>query len=209
MMAMAWTPVAQGFTITAPLCTATVVPHPFALRVATPGGDIATSDGEAYPTAAIAMRYGGQWRSPRAMPTVTPRGNHLHYWGSDIGGYFNVTDDEVFTRWAQFAALTPIMETHGLGIREPWLFQPATLDIYRRYANLHACLTPYSRMAAQMQTQSGMPLMRAMALAFPGDPTVHQDWIQYSVPLRAGPARRPGLRMEQDAPGLLPDGHMD
>ena len=101
------------------------------------------------------------------------------YWGSDVGGYFSAPDDDVFTRWAQFAALTPIMEVHGLGNHEPWRFQPATLDCYRRYANLHARLLDYSLMAARIAAETGLPLMRAMALAYPDDPNVHEDWVQY------------------------------
>jgi alpha-D-xyloside xylohydrolase len=101
------------------------------------------------------------------------------YWGSDIGGYFGSPDDEVFVRWAQFAAFTPIMQAHGLGIREPWLFRHSTLEVYRRFANLHARLVPYSRAAAAVARRTGMPLMRAMALCFPEDPDIHQDWIQY------------------------------
>lgn len=101
------------------------------------------------------------------------------YWGSDIGGYFNAPDDDVFVRWAQFAALTPIMEVHGLGNHDPWRFTLETLEIYRRYANLHARLAEYSLMAARSATETGLPLMRAMALAFPDDPNVHEDWVQY------------------------------
>ncbi len=101
------------------------------------------------------------------------------YWGSDIGGYFGNPDDEVFVRWSQFAAFTPIMEIHGLGIREPWLFRPATLEAYRRFANLHTRLAPYTRAAGAEALRTGLPLMRAMALCFPEDPVVHEDWVQY------------------------------
>jgi alpha-glucosidase (family GH31 glycosyl hydrolase) len=71
------------------------------------------------------------------------------------------------------------MEVHGLGDHDPWHFTPETLEIYRRYANLHARLAPYSRMAARLANETGLPLMRAMALAFPDEPIVHEDWVQY------------------------------
>lgn len=101
------------------------------------------------------------------------------YWGSDIGGYFGTPEDECFVRWTQFAAFSPIMEAHGLGPREPWLFEPSTLETYRRFANLHARLTPYSRAAAAEAARTGMPLMRAMPLAFPNEPNMHGDPVQY------------------------------
>src|SRR5262249_42574349 len=100
-------------------------------------------------------------------------------WGSDVGGYFGTPTDEGFTRWAQFAAFSPIMEVHGLGVREPWLFSPETLATYRRFANLHARLAPYSRAAALQARAQGLPIMRAMALAFPTDPAVHGRQWQY------------------------------
>lgn len=118
------------------------------------------------------------------LPTVIVAGQSagwsgFPYWGSDVAGYFGSPDDECFARWTQFAALTPIMELHGLGVREPWLFAPSTLEIYRRYSTLHARLIPYVLMAASEAERTGLPLMRAMALAYPRDPTVHEDWVQY------------------------------
>ncbi len=46
------------------------------------------------------------------------------FWASDIGGYFGTPTDEVFVRWAQFGAFSPIMQIHGTGCREPWRFSP-------------------------------------------------------------------------------------
>ncbi len=91
------------------------------------------------------------------------------FWASDIGGYFGTPTDEVFTRWAQFGALSPIMQIHGLGCREPWDFAPETLAIYRRYAQLHTDLFPYINTCAQEAVRTGLPIMRALALEYPDD----------------------------------------
>jgi alpha-glucosidase (family GH31 glycosyl hydrolase) len=101
------------------------------------------------------------------------------YWGSDVGGYFNPPDDEVFCRWAEFGAVSPVMEAHGLGPREPWLFTEQTLEIYRHYATLHDQLVPYSQAAALEARETGMPIMRAMALLYPEHEEAHVDWVQY------------------------------
>jgi alpha-D-xyloside xylohydrolase len=101
------------------------------------------------------------------------------YWGSDVGGYFGEPEPECFVRWAQFAALTPIMEVHGLGNREPWAFGDEALAIYRQYAELHTRLVPYSLAAAEEAAATGLPLMRAMALAFPDDPYLGERWVEY------------------------------
>jgi alpha-D-xyloside xylohydrolase len=91
------------------------------------------------------------------------------FWGSDIGGYFGTPTDEVFARWAQFGAFSPIMELHGLGCREPWHFSPETLAIYRRFAQIHMDLFPYINTFAHEAARTGLPLLRALALAYPGD----------------------------------------
>lgn len=138
------------------------------------------------------QKYPGIWAgdqspdfSPWAgLPTAIVAGQSagwsgFPYWGSDVGGYFNAPDDEVFTRWAQFSAVCPLMEPHGLGKREPWEFSEQTLEIYRRMAQLHDDLLPYSLAAAETAHQTGMPLMRAMALVYPEYPDAHLDWVQY------------------------------
>ena len=41
----------------------------------------------------------------------------IPYWGSDIGGYSEFADREVFARWIEVGALSPIMRVHGKGSR--------------------------------------------------------------------------------------------
>src|SRR5690606_14017230 len=101
------------------------------------------------------------------------------YWGSDVAGYFNEPDEEVFIRWAQFGAVSPVMEVHGLGIREPWLLGDRVLAAYRQAARLHESLVPYAIAAANQAQATGLPLMRAMPLVYPDHPIAHQDWVQF------------------------------
>ncbi|MAT41164.1 MAG: hypothetical protein CL609_02405 [Anaerolineaceae bacterium] len=97
------------------------------------------------------------------------------FWTCDIGGYFGTPTDEVFIRWAQFAAFTPIMQIHGLGKREPWNFSENTLKIYRQYAQIHMDLFPYIYTYAKIASETGLPIIRALALEFPDDPGVWDD----------------------------------
>jgi alpha-D-xyloside xylohydrolase len=101
------------------------------------------------------------------------------YWGSDVGGYFGEPDEEVFIRWTQFAALSPIMEAHGLGTREPWAMSERVVEIYRRFATLHNDLRPYTVTAAQKAAETGLPIMRAMPLLYPDHPEAHEQWVNY------------------------------
>src|SRR5262249_4549601 len=73
------------------------------------------------------------------------------FWAPDIGGYFGcgrggAADEELWIRWAQLGALHPIMRDH-LGDKcatavNVWS-TPETLDVFRRYAELHQRLVPY------------------------------------------------------------------
>ena len=138
------------------------------------------------------QRFPGIWAGDQSadfspwggLPTAIVAGQSagwsgFPYWGSDVGGYFNPPDDEVFARWAEFGAVSPVMEAHGLGAREAWLFSPETLAIYRHYARLHDQLVPYSMAAAAEAAATGMPIMRAMALLYSDYDLAHDDWVQY------------------------------
>jgi alpha-glucosidase len=68
--------------------------------------------------------------------------------GSDIGGYRSDDselgrDKESFIRWAQLGAFCPVMENGGSGDHWPWSFDQETVDIYKRFVDLHHSLLPY------------------------------------------------------------------
>lgn len=69
--------------------------------------------------------------------------------GSDIGGFMNDPDEplgrsrELFVRWAQLGAFSPVFENGGGGEHRPWVFGEDVLEIYRDLVNLRALLLPY------------------------------------------------------------------
>ena len=99
-------------------------------------------------------------------------------WASDVGGYFSRPSDEVFARWIEFGAFSPIMQIHGLGCHEPWNFSDRILEIYRRYAQVHIDLFPYVYSFARRAAR-GVPILRAMALAHPGDPRIWDEMMEF------------------------------
>jgi alpha-D-xyloside xylohydrolase len=101
------------------------------------------------------------------------------FWTCDIGGYFGTPTEDVFIRWAQFGAFTPIMQVHGLGKREPWSFSARTLAIYRRYAQIHMDLFPYIYTYAKIASETGLPIIRALPLEFPNDAGVWGDMASH------------------------------
>jgi alpha-D-xyloside xylohydrolase/alpha-glucosidase len=101
----------------------------------------------------------------------------LPFFGSDIGGYTTVPGaatgtKELFFRWSVLGALSPVMRTHhGSAAPMNWQFDSdaETLAHYTRWARAHMQLFPYLRMAATEASATGMPMMRALGLAFPAD----------------------------------------
>ncbi|PKN86213.1 MAG: hypothetical protein CVU46_08590 [Chloroflexi bacterium HGW-Chloroflexi-8] len=100
-------------------------------------------------------------------------------WASDIGGYFGQPSDEIFSRWIAFGAFSPIMQLHGLGNREPWNFSEQVLETYKFYSHLHLDLFPYIFTFAQIASQTGIPLMRALPFAFPHDPGIWNTLVEH------------------------------
>jgi alpha-glucosidase len=107
--------------------------------------------------------------------------------GTDIGGYFDVgrvpTTKELFLRWAEWAALTPIFRLHGsvaAGTHTPWSYDAETVGIYRRLSRLHIAAAPLIARLWRHAARTGMPIARPLWLAVPGDPTAagqDQEWM--------------------------------
>jgi len=89
-------------------------------------------------------------------------------WGSDTGGYGATGSAEVFVRWAQFSALSPVFEVGGTGRNATfWDYGTRTVRLFRRAAELHYELFPYLYDLAQIAHTSGLPVLRPLALEYP------------------------------------------
>lgn len=84
--------------------------------------------------------------------------------GSDIAGYReddnypeNGRSKELYIRWAQLGALSPLMENGSVG---PWRFDEETTNIYRRFAKIHTSLMPYLMTESETYFANGEPLMQ-------------------------------------------------
>ncbi|MGE5171727.1 MAG: glycoside hydrolase family 31 protein [Rudaea sp.] len=91
------------------------------------------------------------------------------YYCSDIGGYYGAAQPspELFVRWLQAAVFFSHMQLHGIGAREPWAFGAEAEGIARKWLALRYRLVPYLEQAIAQATRTGMPVARAMPLAFP------------------------------------------
>jgi alpha-D-xyloside xylohydrolase len=93
------------------------------------------------------------------------------YHSSDIGGFYGSAQPtaELYLRWLQMSVFSSHMRLHGLGEREPWAFGENAERIARQWIELRYRLLPYLRSVIAQAAASGMPVMRAMPLAFPAN----------------------------------------
>jgi alpha-D-xyloside xylohydrolase len=93
-------------------------------------------------------------------------GNPYH--SSDIAGFYGARPTpELFVRWLQAAVFFSHMRLNGIGEREPWTFGAEAEGIARKWLALRYRLIPYLERTIAEATRSGLPVSRAMPLAFP------------------------------------------
>ena len=119
----------------------------------------------------------------------------IPYWGTDIGGFVPTEEytGELYARWFQFAAFTPLFRSHGVDWRLhlPWgwntgdigfpetrtpfnpnpaeLHNAAIEPICKKYLELRYQLMPYLYSAVHETCETGMPIIRALWLHYPDD----------------------------------------
>ena len=105
----------------------------------------------------------------------------IPFWSNDIGGYRGMPSEELFIRWAQFGLLCSHSRMHGDSPREPWRFGPRALGIVREFINLRYRLLPYLYSTAFEAAATGIPVLRALPIAFPDDPNVVDKDLEFMI----------------------------
>jgi alpha-glucosidase (family GH31 glycosyl hydrolase) len=120
------------------------------------------------------------------------------YWGTDVGGFFHPVREtpELYARWFQLGAFSPIFRSHGWVWREhvPWAHGPEVEAICRQYAELRYRLLPYTYTLAWQAHTQGLPLMRPLVLNYPDDPrtwTLDHEYL-WGDDLLVAPVTREG-----------------
>ena len=104
------------------------------------------------------------------------------FWSHDIGGFENTAPAHVYKRWCAFGLLSSHSRLHGSkSYRVPWAYDDESCDVVRFFTQLKCRLMPYLYRQAVVASESGMPMMRAMMLAFPDDPACDYLDRQYML----------------------------
>ena len=132
------------------------------------------------------------------LPLLLTMGmNGLGYIHSDAGGFAQgVKDDELYTRWLQFAVFTPILRPHGSVIpSEPVYWSEKTQDIVRTYMNLRYSMLPYNYTLAYRNATTGLPLMLPLFYQYPNDTAAIriEDEYMWGENLLVAPVIKKGL----------------
>ena len=106
-------------------------------------------------------------------------GNPYH--SSDIGGFYGAEQPsaELYVRWLQATVFCSHIRVHGIGEHEPWAFGPEIEAVCRKWLAFRYRLIPYLESVIANATATGMPVMRAMPLAFPGNALVRNFETQF------------------------------
>ena len=105
---------------------------------------------------------------------------------SDIGGYTSLFDNtrtkEVFLRWAEMAAFTPVMRTHE-GNRPDTNFQyyddEDCMNRLARLVEIHVMLTPLLKQLVHENAEAGIPVQRPLFLHHEDDPRCYTEQFEY------------------------------
>ena len=104
------------------------------------------------------------------------------YWSHDIAGFEDQATPDLYKRWTQFGLLSSHSRYHGsTAYKVPWLYGDEAVDVAREFVDLKLQLKPYLLKMAQETHETGVPMMRAMVLEFPDDPTCEDIDTQYML----------------------------
>jgi alpha-D-xyloside xylohydrolase len=106
-------------------------------------------------------------------------GNPYH--SANIGGFYGSSQPsaELYVRWLQAAVFSSHMRIHGLGDREPWTFGAEAEGVVRKWLAMRYRLIPYLEQLVAQACATGMPIMRAMPLAFPDSRLARDFELQF------------------------------
>jgi alpha-glucosidase len=96
--------------------------------------------------------------------------------GSDIGGFAEQPQGELFTRWIQLGIFHPFCRVHSSGDhgdQEPWAFDEDVTDIVRKFVELRYQLLPYLYTAFWNLVDHGTPLLKSLVMFDQEDSQTH------------------------------------
>jgi len=133
-----------------------------------------------------AQRYGTSWTGDNVaswehlwIANVQVQRMNLSgmaFTGSDIGGFAEQPNSELFARWIQLGVFHPFCRTHSSGHhgdQEPWSFDDDVTNITRKFIELRYTLLPYLYTAFYDYSTEGLPIVKSLVFYDQDDPQTH------------------------------------
>ena len=144
--------------------------------------------------------WGGLQSQPEIALQMGMQG--LAYMHSDLGGFANPNlDDELYTRWLQYGVFQPIFRPHAQEEvpSEPVYRDGPTEALAKQAILLRYRLMPYNYTLAFENNQTGVPLMRPLFFAEPGNAALQADARSYlwGDAFLVSPVVNPGVKEQQ------------
>jgi alpha-D-xyloside xylohydrolase len=137
------------------------------------------------------QRHSAQWsgdvKSSYPAMASNLRGGLSHglsgvpFWSHDVGGFNGPPTPDLYVRWAQFGALSPLVRFHGTTSRLPWDFPEFAARGAVEALRLRYRLLPYLYSAAVTAARTGAPMMRALLVDSPDDPAAWGEELAYRL----------------------------
>ena len=94
--------------------------------------------------------------------------------------YKKKIDTELFIRWMELGAFSPIMRLHShRGIREPWRYGKRALEIFKKYTKVRYRLFPYIYNLSSQAHTKGISPIRPLYVEYSKDPHAYKYPGQY------------------------------
>jgi alpha-glucosidase len=104
--------------------------------------------------------------------------------GSDIGGFIDTPDGELYVRWVALGAFHPFFRTHSSGDhgdQEPWSFGENYMELAKSFIELRYRLLPYMYTTFWQHTTQGTPMLRPLAFLDQADTDTYLRMAEFSL----------------------------
>ncbi len=126
------------------------------------------------------------WPSLAFQPWFTSTAANVGYayWSHDIGGHMpGAVDPELFTRWVEFGAFSPILRTHTTknpdSERRIWVYPEPFSSILRSTFQLRYAMQPYIYTEARRTYDTGIAFLRPLYYDWPEAPEAYTSKDEY------------------------------
>jgi alpha-glucosidase len=131
------------------------------------------------------------WSKSDGLATVIPAMLSMGMCGvklvhSDVGGFTSLMwlkrTPELFMRWTEIGAFSPVMRTHQTNRPFKNLqfdSHPAVLKHFARMSKIHWLLKDYLKQELKKANEENLPLVKHLAMNYPNDPNCHKLIYQY------------------------------